>query len=111
MRKIVFLSIILSVISCHKDQAKFKITDFTESKEVIVEPYKYYPYAMFNLKIKGYVNDTILIKTKGIYNLNMKLFGKIDTLWYSDYYGEGPMKFIFKPHKAREREIEIEITL
>jgi hypothetical protein len=41
----------------------------------------------------------------------MKLFGKIDTLWYSDYYGEGPMKFIFKPHKATEGEIEIEITL
>lgn len=111
MRKIVFLLIIFFLISCNEDQVKFKIKDFTKPKEIIVEPYKYFPYSMFNLKIKGYVNDTIIIKTEGIYNLNMKLFGKIDTLWYSDYYGEDPIKFIFKPHKATMGEIEIEIKL
>ena len=45
-----------------KDEAKLKITDFSQSKTVTLKPYKFYPYAMMNVIVKGYVNDTILIK-------------------------------------------------
>ena len=103
--------LILFLCSCKKDHKKITITNFKQQKTLLVEPYSLIPYSMFNLRIKGYVNDTIYLRTEGVYNLEFKLSGNIDTLWYSDYYGEGPIKCIFLPYKATEGKLDIEIKL
>ena len=95
-----------------KDEAKLKITDFSQSKTVTLKPYKFYPYAMMNVIVKGYVNDTILIKLDS-HNSKpiLKLKGNINKRWYTDYYGEGPVTLIFDPYKATEGKLEIDFGL
>ncbi|WP_273273127.1 hypothetical protein [Maribacter polysiphoniae] len=110
LRKALFL-IFCVVASCGKDRAELRITDFEKQESITLEPYKLIPYSMFNLHITGYSNDTIRIKTKGIYNLDLRLTGDIDTLWYSDYYGEGPIECTFLPYKATKGNLEIKINL
>lgn len=86
--------------------------DFTKSKTIVVKPYKNYPYAMMNVWVKGYANDTILIKLNSKENKPiLKLSGKIDERWYTDYYGEGERMLIFDPFKANKGELEIKIEL
>lgn len=99
------------LISCNKDDAQLKITDFSKSFSTELEPYSLIPYAMFNLKVKGYANDTIIIKTIGTFNLKTKFVGEIDTLFNSDYYGEGPIRFVFEPYKATKGTLEVDIRL
>jgi hypothetical protein len=66
---------------------------------------------MFQLRITGYTNDTVIIRTKGTYNLELRLNGNIDTLWYSDYYGESPIECVFQPYKATRGNLIIDIKL
>lgn len=108
---IIFILFIL-LISCGKDDEKIKINDFTKSKTIILEPYKYYPYSMMNIWVKGYTNDTILIKlhTKNSKPI-LKLSGEINERWYTDYYGEGKRKIIFEPYKANKGSLEIKTNL
>lgn len=114
MRKLAFILFIILIflISCSNDSGKLKITDFSKFQTIKVEPYKYYPYSMMNIWIKGYVNDTILIKlhskdSKPI----LKLKGEINERWNTDYYGEGERILIFEPYKANKGELEIKIEL
>ena len=109
--KKLFALLFLAFISCGKNNAEFTIKDFDTQQSVTLEPYSLMPYAMCNLRVKGFANDTINIKTKGVYNLDMLLAGDIDTLWCSDYYGEGPIEFIFDPYKATEGELKVSIKL
>ncbi|MDC6390859.1 hypothetical protein PP182_19395 [Maribacter sp. PR1] len=110
-KKILFYVFLVIFFSCKKDYKKITINSFIQEKSLVVEPYSFMPYSMFNLKIKGYVNDTIYVKTEGAYNLEFKLHGAIDTLWYSDYYGEGPVKCTFLPYRATEGHLDIEVKL
>lgn len=108
---ILFVSLTI-VMSCGRDDEKIIIKDFSSSKEIVLKPYKGYPYAMMNIWIKGYVNDTILIKLHSIESEPiMKLKGDIDERWYTDYYGEGERIIIFEPYKATEGELEIKAQL
>lgn len=94
------------------DREKLTITDFSTPKEITLKPYKYKIYAMKNIKIKGYTNDTMLIYLHSVKGKPlMKLIGKVEEHWYSDYYGEGPVKLIFDPYKATEGELEIDFSL
>ncbi|SNR26961.1 hypothetical protein SAMN04488009_0578 [Maribacter sedimenticola] len=110
-KKIMLLVLIISFFSCKKDHKRIRILSFKQEERLLVEPYGFMPYSMFNLRIKGYVNDTIYLRTEGVYNLEFKLHGKIDTLWNSDYYGEGPIECIFLPYKATEGQLDIEMKL
>lgn len=105
-----FLFILL--VSCGKDDEKLRIDDFTKSKIIILKPYKNYPYSMMNIWVKGYTNDTILIKlnTKNSKPI-LKLSGNIDKRWYTDYYGESEKIIIFEPYKATKGNIEIKTKL
>ena len=103
---------LIFLVSCGKDSGKLKVTDFSKSQVIKVEPYKNYPYSMMNIWINGYVNDTILIKlhskdSKPI----LKLKGEINERWYTDYYGEGERILIFEPYKANKGELEIKVEL
>ncbi len=102
----------LLLVSCGKDNETLKINDFTETKTIILEPYKNYPYSMMNIWVKGQVNDTILIRLNSLDSKPiLKLSGKFDERWYTDYYGEGPKIIIFDPHKATQGYLEIKASL
>jgi len=110
--RIIILVLLVLFISCGRDEGNLKIMDFTKSKTIVVKPYKNYPYAMMNVWVKGYANDTILIKLNSKENNPiLKLSGKIDERWYTDYYGEGERMLIFDPFKANKGELEIKIEL
>lgn len=114
MRKIVYKIIILLLVltSCEKDNKSLKVTDFSKSQTIKVSPYKNYPYSTMNIYVKGYSNDTILIKlnskdSKPI----LRLKGQINERWFTDYYGEGERILIFEPYKATEGKLEINFGL
>lgn len=109
--KYLFLIGLFILTSCNKDRAKVTITDFSKSQKVTLTPYNWKMYSMLNLKVKGYTNDTILIKSEGVYNFNIRLSGKIDTIFKTDYYGEGVMTYTILPYKATKGELEIDINL
>ena len=99
-------------VSCNNDSAKLTITDFSNSKAITLKPNEGYPYAMMNLWVEGYVDDTILIKLGSNDNVPiLKLSGKIKERWYTDYYGGGPRTIIIEPYKATKGELEIEFSL
>ncbi|MBJ7882788.1 hypothetical protein [Gelidibacter salicanalis] len=114
MRKLKSLiwTLLILLSSCGQDNKILIIDDFTDSKIIVLKPYKNYPYAMMNIWVKGYTNDTILIKldskdSKPI----LKLSGDIDERWYTDYYGEGKRIIIFEPYKASDGKIELKTKL
>lgn len=108
----IILTLIFLLTSCGKDDEKLKIDDFTKSKTIVLEPYKNYPYAMMNIWVKGYTNDTILIKLSSKNSKPiLKLSGEINERWYTDYYGEGKRTIIFEPYKATKGTIEIKTKL
>lgn len=84
---------------------------FSKDRSLTIEPYKFIPYSMLNIHVKGYVNDTILIKLK---NKDaqpiLKLKGEINEIWKTDYYGEGPRTLIIEAYKASDGELEIQFN-
>ncbi|MDF0716258.1 hypothetical protein PY092_08880 [Muricauda sp. 334s03] len=108
--KISFLFLLLA--SCGKDDETLEINDFTKKRMIILEPYKNYPYSMMNVWVKGQVNDTILIRLNSLDSKPiLKLSGKIDERWHTDYYGEGAKTIIFDPYKATQGNLEIKASL
>lgn len=112
MKYLLFPILLLLLISCGKDDETLHITDFTESRTVYLEPYDNLSYAMMNIWVKGYVNDTVLVK---LHSKNsepiLKLSGNIDMRWYTDYYGGTNMIVIFDPYKATEGDLELKMQL
>ncbi|MDO9262187.1 MAG: hypothetical protein Q7U08_09620 [Flavobacteriaceae bacterium] len=96
------------MFSCNNDKEKLKITDFSKSQVITLTPYKWKPYTLINIRVKGFSNDTVIINLKEEYNISLKLSGEIDTLWQTDYYGEGKRTFTFKPYKAKKGALVIE---
>ncbi|MBO0341962.1 MAG: hypothetical protein VX798_05875 [Bacteroidota bacterium] len=102
----------LLLASCGKDDETLEINDFTRKKTIILEPYKNYPYSMMNIWVKGQVNDTILIRLNSLDSKPiLKLSGKVDERWYTDYYGGGSKTIIFDPYKATKGSLEIKAQL
>jgi len=111
MRKLFYLILpILVITSCGKDDEKLTITNFNESRTIKLEPYEWYPYAMINIRVKGYVDDTIKIK-RGAPYYDINLVGQLDTVRQMEYYGEGPVEFTFDPYRATKGNLELEIEL
>ena len=99
-------------ISCNKDNKTLKINDFSKSQSIHLRPHEDYPYTMMNIWVKGYANDTVLIKLNSKGNKPiLKLVGEIDERWYTDYYGEADKTIIFEPYKATKGTIEIKASL
>lgn len=112
MRYFIIFVFAITVSSCSRDDEKLIITDFSKPKNIILKPYKNYPYVMMNIWVKGYVNDTILIKLNSKNSTPiMKLSGEIDERWYTDYYGEGEKIILFEPYKATKGKLEIKAKL
>ncbi|MEP6260331.1 MAG: hypothetical protein ABJ092_02045 [Gillisia sp.] len=101
----------ITLLSCsRKDRVFITITEFSKSQTVVVEPYGVIPYSMVNIKVKGYVNDTIkIIQGPGLFDIY--LYGELDTIRKIEYYGEGPRTFIIDPYKGSEGKLEIEFNL
>jgi hypothetical protein len=109
---LIFLIFSLIFLSCNRDNKKIKITDFSKPQKIKVKPYKNYPYTMMNISVKGYANDTILIKLDSKNSLPiLKLVGNINERWNTDYYGEGERMLIFEPYKATEGKLQIDFGL
>lgn len=112
MKKLLIPILLLLLISCGKDDETLHITDFTESRSVTLEPYENIPYAMMNIWVKGYVNDTVLVKLqKKDSEPILKLSGNIDVRWYTDYYGGMNQTVIFEPYKATKGNLELKMQL
>nr|WP_297788401.1 hypothetical protein [uncultured Allomuricauda sp.] len=100
------------LVSCGKDDETLEINNFTDTRTIILEPYKNYPYAMMNIWLKGEVNDTVLIRLNSLDSEPiLKFSGKIDERWYTDYYGGGPVTIHFDPYKATDGNLEIKAQL
>lgn len=114
MKKLLSILFILSIClsSCNRDKIKLNITDFSKTKTVTLKPYKWYPYAMLKIRVKGYTNDTIRLNYNLYGNTNFYVSGDIDTLLVqTDYYGEGPVTLTFDPYKATDGKLEIDFGL
>lgn len=114
MKKLTHIIFILSIIlvSCNRDKEKLKITDFSKQKIVTLKPYKWKPYAMLKIRVKGFTNDTIRLNYNLYGNTYFYISGKLDTLLVqTDYYGEGPVTLTFDPYKATNGNIEIDFGL
>lgn len=112
MKKRILILISLIVMSCGKDKTEMKISDFSQIEEVTLTPYKWKPYAMLKINVKGYTNDTIRINYNLYGDTNFYLTGELDTLLVqTDYYGEGPVTLLFDPFKATEGKLVIDFNL
>lgn len=99
-------------MSCDRDKTEIIISDFSKIEEVTLIPYKWKPYAMLKINVKGHTNDTIRINYNLYGDTNFFLIGEVDTLLVqTDYYGEGPVTLLFDPYKATEGEIVIDFNL
>jgi hypothetical protein len=114
--KILLLFIISNalLVSCgeREDRKSITITDFSKSFSDTLYPNENSTYAMMNIWVRGFVNDTILIK---LYSKDsepiLKLKGEINERWYTDYYGGGERIVIFEPYKATEGKLELKYGL
>ena len=107
-----FVILIGGFLSCNTDKKRITITDFNKSFCDTLYPNENSAYAMMNIWVKGFVNDTILIKL-GSKNETpiLKLKGEINERWYTDYYGGGKRIVIFEPYKAKKGKLEIKYGL
>jgi hypothetical protein len=93
------------------------ITDFENVLIDSLVPYEssfFNSYAMQNIFIKGYVNDSIKInfgRISGDPKYSYFLKDSIDTRLYRDYYGGYTGYFYFDPYKATEGKLEIRHSL
>ncbi len=117
MKRILILFIVLIFISCNrKDRKKVTITKFDKIIIDSLEPYKnkVLGYALHNIWIEGYTNDSIKIRVSKNPDDNSYSFyykGKIKKRLSFDYYGEYKRYFYFDPYKATEGKITIKYEL
>jgi hypothetical protein len=100
--------------SCNKneDRKKIIVNDFSKIRKDTLIPKNIQSYYSSTIEVNGFSNDTILIKrflTNSIYNI--KLFGKIDTIVNSDYYGKNKIIYIFNPYLANKGKLNIKYSL
>ncbi len=88
-----------SLSACTPNDKWIKITDFSKKQKFPLKVEKNRVYATYVLKLRGKVNDTILIEKR------IKLTGTIDTVFILDYYG-GKKDMIFDPYKATSGNLE-----
>ncbi|MBN4047102.1 hypothetical protein JYU05_00995 [bacterium AH-315-P13] len=107
-----YVILIGGFLSCNTNKKRITITDFSKSFSDTLYPNENSTYAMMNIWVRGFVNDTIQIR---LYSKDsepiLKLKGEINERWYTDYYGGGERIVIFEPYKATEGKLEIKYGL
>ena len=110
MRKLLFIFALILIFSCDKeDKMKFTITDFSKKRIDTLIPYENKSYVVFFISVKGFSNDSIKLKRKGYYEI--QLIGDIDTIVRYDYYGGENVIIEFNPYKATEGKLDIKYNL
>lgn len=102
MKKLIFCLIIINTfVSCtHKNE--IVISDIKAPLVDVLSLDKNYAYSSYTIEVKGNVNDTIIINDK------YKLYGEIDTVIKTDFYGGGKeLRLIYKPYKASKGLLKI----
>ena len=96
----------------NEDRNKIIINDFLKIRKDTLIPKNIQSYYSSTIEVNGFSNDTILIKRfKNNSKYNIKLFGKIDTIIRSDYYGKNKIIFIFNPYIATKGKLNIKYSL
>jgi hypothetical protein len=107
---IAFLPLLFLTSCIHGDEKKYVITKFDHPIYDTIKPLKDVGYTTQCIKVKGYVDDSIFVsfgdKRYGYY-----LSKEIDTLFNSDYYGDGEVQFVFDPYKAKKGKVEVTFSL
>lgn len=109
---LIFSLIIFNSCNKNEDRKKIIINDFSKTRKDTLIPKNIQSYYSSTIEVNGFSNDTILIKrflTNSIYNI--KLFGEIDTIIRSDYYGKNKIIFIFNPYLATKGKLNIKYSL
>lgn len=109
---LIFSLIIFNSCNKNDDRKKIIINDFSKTRKDTLIPKNIQSYYSSTIEVNGFSNDTILIKrflTNSIYNI--KLFGEIDTIIRSDYYGKNKIIFIFNPYLATKGKLNIKYSL
>jgi hypothetical protein len=109
---LIFSLIIFNSCDKNEDRKKIIINDFSKTRKDTLIPKNIQSYYSSTIEVNGFSNDTILIKrflTNSIYNI--KLFGEIDTIIRSDYYGKNKIIFIFNPYIATKGKLNIKYSL
>ncbi len=112
---LVFLMSILlltGIVYCylfgHEKSNKIVVENFEKSISDTLIPNDRRSYSAHILKIRGIVNDTIIVQFHG----NHRFKGKIDTLInFLDYYGGYKVGFKFIPNKSTSGKLIIEHSI
>tara|TARA_B110001450_G_scaffold63582_1_gene60303 strand:+ start:119 stop:490 length:372 start_codon:yes stop_codon:yes gene_type:complete len=109
---LIFSLIIFYSCNENEDRKKIIINDFLKIRKDTLIPKNIQSYYSSTIEVNGFSNDTILIK-RFINNskYNIKLFGKIDTIIRSDYYGKNKIIFIFNPYIATKGKLNTKYSL
>lgn len=109
--KLILLIFAYTCICCSKrtDEITFTVTDFSQKRIDTLIPHKYTSYHTSIIKIKGFCNDTIIVKEQG--SFDFKFVGNIDTIIRTDYYGIYNKIFLFEPYKCTSGKLNIEYHL
>lgn len=67
-------------------------------------------YTTKYIKIKGHCNDSVRVSFGNDYYFYFK-GNNIDELINTDFYGEGDVKFIFDPYKAKSGDLMLEFAI
>lgn len=118
MKKLYLTILIISLFfSCsRKDRKKITLTEFDTVFIDSLEPKEnnVFRYAMYNVWIEGYVNDSIRIRLSLDPSDDSYWFhfqGNIKERLYTDYYGDFKRYIYFDPYKATEGKLEIKYGL
>ncbi|MGV0922104.1 hypothetical protein SAMN05421738_1331 [Algoriella xinjiangensis] len=115
MKKISFYFIsILMILICffiyliffrHIKSSEILIDNFSKITVDSLNPVVGKGYSLRKIKIKGYINDSILIR--GFYGYPIYLSGKVDKEFNTEYYGSFPSIINIEPYKATSGKIKI----
>ncbi|MFP2995477.1 hypothetical protein ABN763_06185 [Spongiivirga sp. MCCC 1A20706] len=109
MKQILLIFILLTSLSCgfNRVSKKIRTNDFSKVICDTIVPKKDGSYAVFILKMKAEVNDSIKIKFVD----ELIFSGKIDTTIKADYYGRVKVPVSFNPYKATKGSVDIEFSI
>jgi len=97
--------IIYNYIFGHIKTKEIFIDNFSNTTVNTLDPVIGKAYSSQEIKIEGYVNDTIIIRD--FYGYPIYLNGKLEKVLNSEYYGSYPSTIKIEPYKATEGRLKI----
>ncbi|MDT0554035.1 hypothetical protein [Urechidicola vernalis] len=112
IRKLYFSLILLCLYSCSEktDRIQFTVENFSKGRIDTQKPYPNKSYTKALIRVKGFCNDSIIIKEQGD-TYNFKFSGNIDTILQMEYYGTYNKIFLFNPYRCTNGKLLIEYDL